>query len=41
MSPDPGRPFTVEPWVVREPTLDMASLGVTETVFALDRKSVV
>jgi alpha,alpha-trehalose phosphorylase len=35
MSPDPGRPFTVEPWVVREPTLDMASLGVTETVFAL------
>ena len=35
MSPDPGRPFTVEPWVVREPTLDMESLGVTETVFAL------
>ena len=23
MSPDPGRPFTVEPWLVREPTLDM------------------
>ena len=35
MSPDPGRPFTVEPWVVREPSLDMESLGVTETVFAL------
>src|SRR3954462_15199019 len=35
MSPDPGRPFTVEPWVVGEPSLDMASLGVTETVFAL------
>ena len=25
MSPDPGRPFTVEPWLVREPTLDMAA----------------
>ena len=35
MSPDPGRPFTVEPWIVREPSLDMESLGVTETVFAL------
>ena len=35
MSPDPGRPFTVEPWVVREPSLDMDSLGVSETVFAL------
>ena len=35
MSPDPGRPFTVEPWIVREPALDMASLGVSETVFAL------
>jgi hypothetical protein len=35
MSPDPGRPFTVEPWIVREPALDMESLGVTETVFAL------
>ena len=35
MSPDPGRPFTVEPWVVREPSLDMAALGVSETVFAL------
>src|SRR6185312_7241310 len=35
MSPDPGRPFTVEPWIVREPGLDMESLGVTETVFAL------
>ena len=35
MSPDPSRPFTVEPWIVREPVLDMESLGVTETVFAL------
>ena len=35
MSPDPGRPFTVEPWIVREPSLDMESLGVTESVFAL------
>ncbi|HVL83218.1 MAG TPA: glycosyl hydrolase family 65 protein [Pseudonocardia sp.] len=35
MSPDPGRPFTVEPWVVREPSLDLAALGRTETVFAL------
>ena len=35
MSPDPGRPFAIEPWVVREPTLDLASLGVSETVFAL------
>jgi alpha,alpha-trehalose phosphorylase len=35
MSPDPGRAFSVEPWVVREPSLDMASLGISETVFAL------
>ena len=28
MSPDPARPFTVEPWVVREPTLDMDSMGI-------------
>jgi alpha,alpha-trehalose phosphorylase len=35
VSPDPGRPFTVEPWVVREPSLDMEALGVSETVFAL------
>ncbi len=36
MSPDPGsRPFTVEPWLVREPRLDMSALGQTESVFAL------
>jgi alpha,alpha-trehalose phosphorylase len=35
MSPDPGRPFTVEPWLVREPRLDLAALGQTESVFAL------
>jgi alpha,alpha-trehalose phosphorylase len=35
VSPDPSRPFTVEPWVVREPTLDMESMGISETVFAL------
>ncbi len=35
MSPDPGRPFTVEPWLVREPRLDRAALGQTESVFAL------
>jgi len=35
MSPDPGRPFTVEPWVVREPRLDLADMGQVESVFAL------
>ena len=35
MSPDPSRPFTVEPWVVREPRLDLASIGQAESVFAL------
>ncbi len=35
MSPDPGRPFTVEPWHVREPKLDMAAMGQVESVFAL------
>ena len=35
MSPDPGRAFTVEPWLVREPRLDMENLGQTESVFAL------
>lgn len=36
MSPDStGRAFTVEPWLVREPKLDMANLGQTESVFAL------
>ncbi|HEY0811864.1 MAG TPA: glycosyl hydrolase family 65 protein [Pseudonocardia sp.] len=35
MSPDPGRPFTVEPWLVREPRLDMSALGQVESVFAL------
>ncbi len=35
MSPDPARAFTVEPWLVREPRLDMENLGQTESVFAL------
>ena len=35
MSPDPGRAFTVEPWVVREPNLDLGQLGQAESVFAL------
>ncbi|MEJ3657906.1 glycoside hydrolase family 65 protein [Actinomycetes bacterium KLBMP 9759] len=35
MSPDPGRGFTVEPWVVREPKLDLATIGQSESVFAL------
>ncbi|MCY7342293.1 MAG: family 65 glycosyl hydrolase [Pseudonocardia sp.] len=35
MSPDPGRPFTVEPWVVREPRLDLTDMGQVESVFAL------
>lgn len=35
MSPDPGRAFTVEPWVVREPNLDLELLGQAESVFAL------
>ncbi len=35
MSPDPSRPFTVEPWLVREPRLDLAALGQAESVFAL------
>ena len=35
MSPDPGRPFTVEPWHVREPRLEMSTLGQAESVFAL------
>ena len=35
MSPDPGRAFTVEPWVVREPKLDLDVLGQVESVFAL------
>ena len=35
MSPDPGRPFTVEPWHVREARLDMSALGQAESLFAL------
>lgn len=34
MTPDP-RPFTVEPWSVRETTLALDALGQTESVFAL------
>jgi alpha,alpha-trehalose phosphorylase len=34
MSPDP-RPFTVEPWLVREAQLHLENLGQTESVFAL------
>ncbi|GAA1204003.1 glycoside hydrolase family 65 protein [Pseudonocardia alaniniphila] len=35
MSPDTARPFTVEPWVVREPRLDLDTIGQVESVFAL------
>jgi alpha,alpha-trehalose phosphorylase len=35
VSPDPARPFTVEPWLVREPRLDHDALGQVEAVFAL------
>jgi alpha,alpha-trehalose phosphorylase len=35
VSPDPARPFTVEPWLVREPRLDLDALGQVEAVFAL------
>jgi alpha,alpha-trehalose phosphorylase len=35
VKPDAGRTFAVEPWVVREPTLDIAAMGQTESVFAL------
>ncbi len=34
-APDSGRPFTVEPWVVREPALHVDAMGQTESVFAL------
>ena len=34
MSPDP-RPFTIEPWTVRETRLALDALGQTESVFAL------
>ncbi|GEL19423.1 glycoside hydrolase family 65 protein [Pseudonocardia asaccharolytica] len=32
---DSGRPFTVEPWIVREPVLHLDAMGQTESVFAL------
>jgi alpha,alpha-trehalose phosphorylase len=35
VKPDAGRTFAVEPWVVREQTLDIAAMGQTESVFAL------
>jgi alpha,alpha-trehalose phosphorylase len=35
MSPDAARPFTVEPWVVRESRLDLDTIGQVESVFAL------
>lgn len=35
MTPDPTRPFTVEPWVIREPRLNFEDLGRSESVFAL------
>ncbi len=35
MKPDHLPTFTVEPWVVREPRLDMDAMGQTESVFAL------
>ena len=33
--PRSRRPFTVEPWVVREPRLDLDAIGQAESVFAL------
>lgn len=35
MKPEHMPTFTVEPWVVREPRLDMDAMGQTESVFAL------
>ncbi len=35
MKPEHSPTFTVEPWVVREPRLDMDAMGQTESVFAL------
>ncbi|ANY09204.1 glycoside hydrolase family 65 protein [Pseudonocardia sp. HH130630-07] len=35
MKPEHRPTFTVEPWVVREPQLDLAAMGQTESVFAL------
>ncbi|MGH3566757.1 MAG: glycoside hydrolase family 65 protein [Pseudonocardia sp.] len=35
MTPDPTRPFTVEPWVIRELRLNFEDLGRSESVFAL------
>ncbi|MBN9756203.1 Maltose phosphorylase / Trehalose phosphorylase [Pseudonocardia sp. Ae406_Ps2] len=35
MKPDHLPTFTVEPWVVREPRLDLDAMGQTESVFAL------
>ena len=35
MKPEHLPTFTVEPWVVREPRLDMDAMGQTESVFAL------
>lgn len=34
-APESGRPFAVEPWVVREPALHLEAMGQTESVFAL------
>ncbi|MDN5920039.1 MAG: family 65 glycosyl hydrolase [Pseudonocardia sp.] len=35
MKPEHAPTFTVEPWVVREPRLDLPNMGQTESVFAL------
>ncbi|MBW0102463.1 glycoside hydrolase family 65 protein [Pseudonocardia sp. KRD291] len=35
MKPEHAPTFTVEPWVVREPRLDLPKMGQTESVFAL------
>ena len=35
MKPENQPTFTVEPWVVREPRLDLPKMGQTESVFAL------
>ena len=35
MKPEHAPTFTVEPWVVREPRLDLPKMGQTESIFAL------
>ncbi|RZT86503.1 alpha,alpha-trehalose phosphorylase [Pseudonocardia sediminis] len=35
MKPEHAPTFTVEPWVIREPRLDLPKMGQTESIFAL------